>query len=477
MHRSKGFIGAALLALALVPRAPAQPLADPQTEKKIDALLAQMTLEEKVGQLNQYSNPLDLTGPAAAAGHQKAAYDQIRSGLVGSMLNVNGAEATRKAQQLARRGQPAEDPDDLRLRRDPRLQDDLPGAARRGGQLGPRRRSSARRASPPSRRPRPASTGPSRRWSTSPATPAGAGSWRAPARTPTSARASPAARVRGFQGKDLEALDTIAACAKHYAAYGFAEAGRDYNTVDISEQTLRNVILPPFKAAADAGAATFMNSFNEIGGIPATGSVHLQRDILKGEWGFEGFVVSDWGSIGEMIPHGYAEDLEHAAQHRAHGRQRHGHGVARLRRPPRRARQGRQGRREARRRRGPPRAARQVRARPVRRPVPLLGRSAREGGDDDARAPRRRARRGAASRSCCSRTRAACCRSTKTVKQIAVIGPLAARQGHAARQLARPGDHRLRRLAARGHPGGRPADDEGRLRGGREARHRPSGTS
>jgi beta-glucosidase len=120
--------------------------------------------------------------------------------------------------------------------------------------------------------------------------------------------------VRGFQGRSLAAVDTIAACAKHYAAYGFAEAGRDYNTVDISESTLRNVVLPPFKAAADAGAATFMNSFNEIGGIPATASVHLQREILKGEWGFEGFVVSDWGSIAEMIPHGYSEDLAQAAQ-------------------------------------------------------------------------------------------------------------------------------------------------------------------
>ena len=142
--------------------------------------------------------------------------------------------------------------------------------------------------------------------------------------------------MRGFQGKDLAAVDTIAACAKHYAAYGFAEAGRDYNTVDISEQTLRNVVLPPFKAAADAGAATFMNSFNEIGGIPSTGNAHLQRDILKGEWGFQGFVVSDWGSIGEMIPHGFAENLEQAGAAGDHRGQRHGHGVAGLRRPPRR---------------------------------------------------------------------------------------------------------------------------------------------
>ena len=122
------------------------------------------------------------------------------------------------------------------------------------------------------------------------------------------------ARVRGFQGTDLSALDTVAACAKHYAGYGFAEGGRDYNTVDISEQTLRNVVLPPFHAAAEAGVATFMNSFNEIGGVPATASVHLQREILKGEWGFEGFVVSDWGSIGELRAHGVAADLSEAAR-------------------------------------------------------------------------------------------------------------------------------------------------------------------
>jgi beta-glucosidase len=122
-----------------------------------------------------------------------------------------------------------------------------------------------------------------------------------------------AARVRGFQGASLGDLDSIAACAKHYAAYGLAEGGRDYNTVDISEQTLRNVVLPPFEAAEEAGVATFMNSFNEIGGFPATASVHLQREILKGEWGFEGFVVSDWGSIGELRAHGVAADLRHAA--------------------------------------------------------------------------------------------------------------------------------------------------------------------
>jgi beta-glucosidase len=117
------------------------------------------------------------------------------------------------------------------------------------------------------------------------------------------------ARVKGFQGKNLADSNTIAACAKHFAGYGFVEAGREYNTVDFSENTLRNIVLPPFKACVEAGAATFMNAYNEIGGTPTTGSVHLVRDILQGEWGFKGFVVSDW----DIIHHGCAEDKAHAA--------------------------------------------------------------------------------------------------------------------------------------------------------------------
>ncbi|MDI1303705.1 MAG: glycoside hydrolase family 3 N-terminal domain-containing protein, partial [bacterium] len=120
------------------------------------------------------------------------------------------------------------------------------------------------------------------------------------------------ARVKGFQGDDLAATNTILACAKHFAGYAFAEAGRDYNTVDVSETTLQNTIFPPFKAAVDAGVRTFMNSFNELNGIPATGNPYLQRQILKGDWKFDGFVVSDWGSINEMISHGYAKDSKQA---------------------------------------------------------------------------------------------------------------------------------------------------------------------
>jgi beta-glucosidase len=311
---SKTLLAAGVLALALVPRgAAAQGLVNAATEKKIDALLAKMTLDEKVGQLNQYSSPFDVTGPAPSQGAQKAAYDQIRNGLVGSMLNVTGADATRKAQQIAVENSRLKIPlifgfdvihgyrtifpiplgeaaswDPAAVEQSARIAATEASAAGLHWTFGPMV-DIARDA----------------RWGR---IMEGSGE------DVFLGAKMAAARVRGFQATDLAAVDTIAACAKHYAAYGFAEAGRDYNTVDISESTLRNVVLPPFKAASDAGAATFMNSFNEIGGIPTTGSVHLQREILKGEWGFKGFVVSDWGSIGEMVRHGFSEDLANAAQ-------------------------------------------------------------------------------------------------------------------------------------------------------------------
>lgn len=120
------------------------------------------------------------------------------------------------------------------------------------------------------------------------------------------------AMVKGYQGDDLSKPNTMAACAKHFAAYGAAESGRDYNTTWIPEIMLREIYLPPFKACSDAGAATFMCSFNDINGVPSSGNRHLLRDILRDEWGFNGVVVSDWGSIEQMIPHGYSRDLRHA---------------------------------------------------------------------------------------------------------------------------------------------------------------------
>lgn len=123
-----------------------------------------------------------------------------------------------------------------------------------------------------------------------------------------------AARVRGFQGNDLRSPQHMLACAKHFAGYGAAEAGLDYNTVDMSERTLREVYLPPYKAAFDAGALSAMASFNEISGIPATGSHWLMTELLRGEWGFQGFVVSDYTGDEEMIAHGFAKDRRDAAK-------------------------------------------------------------------------------------------------------------------------------------------------------------------
>ncbi|WBY09514.1 glycoside hydrolase family 3 N-terminal domain-containing protein [Sphingomonas sp. 7/4-4] len=122
------------------------------------------------------------------------------------------------------------------------------------------------------------------------------------------------ARVRGFQRPDLRAIDSMMACAKHFAAYGAAEAGLDYNTVDLSERTLREIYFPPFRAAVNAGVLSFMASFNEISGIPSTGNEWLMRDVLRGEWGFEGFVVSDYTGDMEMIDHGFAKDSREAAK-------------------------------------------------------------------------------------------------------------------------------------------------------------------
>ncbi|MBP8302761.1 MAG: beta-glucosidase BglX [Phycisphaerae bacterium] len=122
-----------------------------------------------------------------------------------------------------------------------------------------------------------------------------------------------AAMVRGLQGDDLASPHTIAACAKHFAGYGAAEGGRDYDTAWLPEGLLRDVILPPFKAAVEAGVATVMCSFNEINGVPSSGNAFLLRQILREEWGFKGFVVSDWDSMSEMLNHGFCKDLKDVA--------------------------------------------------------------------------------------------------------------------------------------------------------------------
>ncbi|MEM2480389.1 MAG: beta-glucosidase BglX [Candidatus Bathyarchaeia archaeon] len=122
------------------------------------------------------------------------------------------------------------------------------------------------------------------------------------------------ALVEGFQGSNLSDQNAIVACPKHYVAYGGAEGGRDYNTVDVSERTLREVYLPPFRAAVKAGAGTIMSAFNDLNGIPASANPYTLKTILREEWGFDGFVVSDWNAIGELINHGVASDIYEAAE-------------------------------------------------------------------------------------------------------------------------------------------------------------------
>jgi beta-glucosidase len=290
----------------------AQTAAVASVEDDVQALLERMTLEEKVGQLNQYSSTFDLTGPAPTDQYNQQRHSNIRSGLVGSMLNVTGAEATCRAQRLAvensRLGVPLIFGFDVV--HGYRTMFPIPLGEAASWDL-EAIELSARVAATEA-----AAAG--LHWTFAPMVDiARDARWgrimEGAGEDPFLGAAVAAARVRGFQGTALDATDTLAACAKHFAAYGFVEAGREYNTVDISEHTLRNVALPPFKAAVDAGVATIMNSFSEIGGVPATGDAHLQREILKGEWGFEGFVVSDWDSIGEMTFHGVAADEREAS--------------------------------------------------------------------------------------------------------------------------------------------------------------------
>lgn len=121
------------------------------------------------------------------------------------------------------------------------------------------------------------------------------------------------AMVEGIQGDQLTDPTAVAACAKHFVGYGFAEGGRDYNTTYISEPVLRNVVLKPFKAAKEAGALTFMSAFNDLNGVPTSGNEFTLRQVLRKEWKYDGMVVSDWGSVSEMISHGYCADEKEAA--------------------------------------------------------------------------------------------------------------------------------------------------------------------
>jgi beta-glucosidase len=302
-------VAMALMAMADAGSAAGADAAGTDVTARVDALLRQMTLEEKVGQLNQLSGKEFSTGPNSDT--VRNIERDIRSGKVGSMLNIKGVQDTRRVQALALQSR-LHIPLLFGLDVIHGYQTVFPvplgeSASWDLSAIEESARIAAREASASGIH-----------WTFAPMVDIG--------RDPRWGRVMEgagedtylgsriaAARVRGFQGAALGGVESVMATAKHFAGYGAATAGRDYNAVDMSEHLLHESYLPPFKAALDAGAATFMNAFNTLNGVPATGNAMLQREILKGKWGFKGFVVSDWGSMREMVVHGYANDLPDAA--------------------------------------------------------------------------------------------------------------------------------------------------------------------
>ncbi|HEX3282379.1 MAG TPA: glycoside hydrolase family 3 N-terminal domain-containing protein [Pyrinomonadaceae bacterium] len=300
------FLALILLVLTSSLTTPVATSSQTETEKKIDALLKRMTLAEKLGQLQQ----LDGEGNGTFRAEHP---DLIRKGLLGSTLNVRGAKNTNQLQHVAI--------DESRLKIPVLFGFDVihgyrtifpiplaeasswdPTAAEQSTSIAARE---ARAAGV--------------RWTFAPMLdiardPRWGRITEGAGEDPFLGAAFARARVRGFQGTDLRAPDKILACAKHWVAYGAAEGGRDYNTTDMSENTLREIYFPPFKAAVDAGVGSVMSAFNDLNGVPTSANHFTLTEVLRGEWKFDGFVVSDYTSVKELINHGLAADDQDAAR-------------------------------------------------------------------------------------------------------------------------------------------------------------------
>ncbi|MFI3306531.1 MAG: beta-glucosidase BglX [Rikenellaceae bacterium] len=282
-------------------------------DKKIDKLMSKMTLDEKLGQLNLISDPYISTGAGAATNPHNANVDErVRSGEVGNFLNVVGAEKTYRLQKIAteesRLGIPLIFGFDVIHGYKTIFPIPLADAAsfdREAIEMSAHYMAKEAAAS-------------GLNWTYAPMVDI--------SRDPRWGRIMEGAgedvfhtsevsvaRVKGIQGDSMSDESTIAACAKHFVGYGGALAGRDYSSLDVSRRTLEEVYFPPFKAAVEAGVATFMSSFNTINGEPASGSRWLMHDILREEWGYDGFVVSDWASVAETIAHGTSANTLEAA--------------------------------------------------------------------------------------------------------------------------------------------------------------------
>lgn len=282
---------------------------DSEMDTFIDSLINVMTVEEKAGQLTLYTSGWDITGPVLRDDYM----DELRAGRAGNLFNAHTVDYARNLQRIAveetRLGIPLLF--GLDVIHGYKTTFPIPLAEASSWDMDIIERSahlSSKEA---------ASAGIN--WTYNPMVDI--------ARDPRWGRIAEgngedpylgsligAAKVRGIQGTDLSDPTTILACVKHFAAYGASQAGRDYHTVDMSDRELRQNYLPPYKAALDAGAATVMTSFNELDGVPASGNHYLMTEILRNEWGFDGFVVTDYTSINEMVPHGVVADLKEAAE-------------------------------------------------------------------------------------------------------------------------------------------------------------------
>lgn len=307
-------IFALLLLNVMSPKMIAQQTLNPEIEKKIDVLLSKMTLEEKVGQMNQYNGFWDVTGPAPSGGSKQEKYENIKKGLVGSMLSVRGVKEVRAVQKIAveqtRLGIP------LIIGFDVihgyKTLSPIPLAEAASWDLQAIEKSAEVAASEAAASGINWTFGPmmdvtkDARWGR---VMEGAGE------DPYLGSKIATARVRGFQGDNtFKSPLRIAATAKHFAGYGYVEAALEYNVSEISNNTLYNQVLPPFKSAINAGLRSVMTSFNTINGVPASADSYLLRDVLKKKWGFSGFVVSDWAAIRELIYWGHSKDEKYAAK-------------------------------------------------------------------------------------------------------------------------------------------------------------------
>ena len=296
------------------PRAESRPavensLDSPAIEARVNELLAKMTLEEKIGQLVQYSAG-QATGPGSGRTDDR---DMIRKGQVGSLFNVTGARATNQLQHIAVDESRLHIPLIFGLDVIHGFRTTFPLNLGLAATWDPALVEKAARISATE------ASAAGVRWAFSPMVDiARDARWgrisEGSGEDPFLGAAMARAYVRGYQGEHLSAPDSIAACAKHYVGYGAAEAGREYNSTEISEHTLRQYYLPPFQAAAEAGVASFMSAFNALNGIPTSANPFTLKQILREEWGFRGIVVSDWNSVAEIMAHGIAIDDATAAR-------------------------------------------------------------------------------------------------------------------------------------------------------------------